>query len=63
MTNDMRDTQAEQEKPLQKNEVAIDVWLRVYLLDALVARSGKRLTQDLIGDITAEVTHKIQLRL
>lgn len=35
--------------------LAKDTQMRVYIMDSLVARSGKTLTPDLIGDLTQEL--------
>lgn len=35
--------------------LAKDMQMRVYIMDSLVARSGKTLTPDLIGDLTQEL--------
>lgn len=39
------------EKTLKENES----WLRVYILDSLVVRSGQILSPNLIGEITSEL--------
>ena len=43
----------------QAGKTPREVLLRVYILDTLIANSGKELTCDMIGKITQELVDKI----